>query len=278
MIRNEFEFQIAKHKLIGYFYKPVQPKAVIVLVHGMGEYANRYERVVIPLLLKESIAVVSYDQFGHGHSDGKKGHHPGYHYIMDALEKVNHKATNLFPSLPAFLYGHSMGGNVVINYLLRRQPDLQGSIVTSPFLRLAFSPPAWKITLGKFIQQIFPSLTMPNELDVMALSKKTDEIEAYQNDPLIHDRVSPAFSLEFMKTGEWAIANAKSLNTSMLLLHGEKDRITSCSASKEFAEKSNGKVTFYPVENGFHELHHDLENEIILPMICEWIQKTITRT
>lgn len=273
MIRNEFRFQIAKQQLAGYFYKPSQPKAVVVLVHGMGEYANRYERVVIPALLKESIAVVSYDQFGHGHSDGKKGHHPGYPYIMDALGKIIHKAIDLFPSQPVYLYGHSMGGNVVINYLLRKQPDLKGSIVTSPFLRLAFKPPAWKITMGKFIQQIFPSLTMPNELDVTALSKNPDEIEAYQNDTLIHDRVSPAFSLEFMKTGEWAIANASNLGIPMLLLHGEKDRITSSLASQEFAEKSNGEVSFKAIENGFHELHHDLESEMILKMICEWIQK-----
>jgi len=272
MTRKDFEFQIAKHKLQGYYYTPKQIHSVVVLVHGMGEYANRYERVVIPTLLKKSIAVVSYDQFGHGHSDGKKGHHPGYQYIMSALEEVVHKAKSLFPSHPVFLYGHSMGGNVVVNFLLRKQPDIKGSIVTSPFLRLSFEPPAWKLTMANLIQKVYASLTLPNDLDVTAISKNPEEIEAYQNDPLIHDRISAAFSLEFIKTGEWAIAHASSLQTPMLLLHGTDDRITSYLASKEFAEKSNGKVIFHPIDKGYHELHHDHGNEIILNMICEWIE------
>ncbi len=277
MIRNDFEFQIAGLALKGQYYEPKNIQAVVILIHGMGEYARRYERTVVPALLQASIAVISYDQFGHGHSQGKKGHHPGYEYLLDSIDHMISKAVFLFPSKPIFLYGHSMGGNVVINFTLRRKHHLKGAIVTSPFLRLAFNPPGWKMFFGKLIGRIYPSLTMPNELDLQHLSKDQHEIDTYKNDPLIHDRVSTGYSLEFMKKGEWAINHASSLKTPMLLIHGVKDQITSHKASKEFAAHSNGMATFFPVENGFHELHHDLEKTIVLDQICQWIKEQMKK-
>ena len=277
MTRNNFEFQIAELTLRGQYYKPEDTQAVVVLVHGMGEYSRRYERTVVPALLKSSTAVISYDQFGHGHSQGKKGHHPGYTYLLDSISHMIEKSEKLFPSIPVFLYGHSMGGNVVINFTLRRKHNLKGAIVTSPFLKLAFDPPGWKMFFGKIIDKVYPSITMPNELDLKFLSKDQQEIEAYKNDPQVHDKVSTRYSLELMKTGEWAIQHASSLTIPMLLMHGTKDQITSHLASKEFAEKSNGQVKFVPIENGYHELHHDIEKDIVLDQICNWIQKQITK-
>jgi len=277
MTRNNFEFQIAGLTLRGQYYKPEETQAVVILVHGMGEYSRRYERTVVPTLLKSSIAVISYDQFGHGHSQGKKGHHPGYNYLLDSISHMIEKAESLFPSKPVFLYGHSMGGNVVINFTLRRKHHLKGTIATSPFLKLAFDPPGWKMLFGKIIDRIYPAITMPNELDLNFLSKDQQEIEAYKNDPQIHDKISTRYSLELMKTGEWAIQHASSLTTPMLLMHGTEDQITSHLASKEFAQNSNGQVKFVPIENGYHELHHDIEKNIVLDQICDWIQKQIPK-
>lgn len=277
MTRNNFEFHVAHLTLKGQYYEPTDTQAVVVLVHGMGEYSRRYERTVVPSLLKSSIAVISYDQFGHGRSQGKKGYHPGYDYLLDSIEYLITKAAVLFPSKPVFLYGHSMGGNVAINFTLRRKHHLKGVIATSPFLRLAFNPPRWKIFFGKLIDKIYPSVTMPNELDLQFLSNDQQEIEAYKIDPLIHDRVSTRYSLEIMKAGEWAIQHASSLRTSMLLMHGTKDRITSYLASKEFADRAKGMVTFVPVENGYHELHHDTEKDMVLARISDWIKEQLTK-
>jgi alpha-beta hydrolase superfamily lysophospholipase len=151
-------------------------------------------------------------------------------------------------------------------------------IATSPFLRLAFDPPAWKMSLGSIIDLLIPSLTLSNDLDVTALSRDKKEIEAYQNDPLVHDRVSTRYSLEFMKTGEWAIEHAQELKIPMLLLHGTRDRITSHLASEEFAQKAQGKVEMVLFEGGYHELHHDLDKEKVLETIVHWIDQEIQNT
>ncbi len=278
MTRKPFEFTTCGLKLSGQSYETKNAKGVVLLVHGMGEYARRYERSVIPVLLDNSIAIMAYDQFGHGDTEGKKGHHPGYGCILDALEELLKKAKQMYPDLPVFLYGHSMGGNVVINYALKRPQGLSGLIATSPFLNLAFSPPAWKMAFGRIIDKIYPSLTMPNELDLQALSKDQDEINTYASDPKIHDKVSTRFSLEFIEKGEWALENAASLKLPMLLLHGTKDRITSHQASEEFAKRAAKHVELHLIENGFHELHHDVERQILFDTICDWLQKQITIT
>lgn len=275
MLSKGFEFQIANHTLQGQSYEVSHAKGVVVIVHGMGEYSKRYERTVIPTLIKDDYAVFSYDQFGHGASDGKKGDNPGFEYLLDALEKVLEKAQGTYPTLPVFLYGHSMGGNVVINYTLRREHHLKGAIATSPFLQLAFDPPKWKLSIGNILDRIFPSLTMPNDLELDALSKDQEEIEAYEKDPMVHDKVSTIYSLRLMETGTWAVEHASSLDIPMLIIHGTSDRITSHKASKSFAANSNGMAVFVPVEGGYHELHHDLEKNRLFEKIREWLNEQI---
>lgn len=275
MTQKEFEFQIAGLKLKAQYYVPEKAKAVIILVHGLGEYSKRYERNVVPFLIKNSLAVFSYDLFGHGLSQGKRGHHPGYSYIMDSVDQMISRARSLFKGMPVFLYGHSMGGNVVINYCLRRSNLPNALIVTSPFLGLAFKPPQWKIFIGKLLGKLLPSVTMPNELDLNALSRDPLEVNRYKNDPLVHDRVSTSYSLRFMETGEWALEHAHQLERPLLLMHGTADRITSHKSSGEFARRSESMSELVLVEGAYHELHHDLDKEKVLGIIGNWIDDKI---
>lgn len=275
MTLNEFDFQVAGIKLHGQYYSPKLIKAVVVLIHGLGEHSKRYERTVIPFLWEKSVAVISYDQFGHGNSEGKRGNHPGYSSLLDAVDHVISKASSLFPEQPIFLYGHSMGGNIAINYGLQRPGVVKGLIVTSPFLRLAFEPPQWKMAFAGVLDKIMPSITMPSEIDVNAISRDKNEIEAYELDSLVHDRVSTGYSLEIMKQGEWAIEHAGELKVPMLLLHGTKDRLTSYKASVDFADRAQEHVEIVLYEGAYHELHHDLDKEKMFEKMRSWIEYQI---
>ena len=278
MIREEFTFNLYDTKFYGKYFQPKNVKAVIVLVHGMGEHSKRYERFVIPFFNQNSIGVITFDQFGHGLTEGIRGHNPGFEAVLDCVDVMIDKAFEVFGKKPILLYGHSMGGNVVINYALKRNNNLKGIIVTSPFLRLAFTPPAWKIFLGKVLQKIMPSITMGNEVDVEALSRDKNEVELYKSDPLVHDKVSPNYSIVFMETGEWAIENADKMNIPMLLMHGTGDKLTSWKASEEFRDKGGKNVELYLFKDAYHELHNELvKNEVIEKMI-DWTNKILLNT
>ena len=134
MERKEFEFKISDRRLQAYSYDCPEPKAVVILIHGMGEYARRYERSVIPALHQASIRVLCFDQFGHGRSSGKRGAHPGFEILLDCVNHVITLESSRNSDLPVILYGHSMGGNVAANYALRRPGKIDGLILTSPFL------------------------------------------------------------------------------------------------------------------------------------------------
>ena len=263
MNRIPFQFHVAGLALNGQLYPAPESKAAVIIVHGMGEHSGRYERTVVPRLIENSIGVIAYDQFGHGINAGKKGHNPGYESVLDCVDQAIEKAELEFPGKPIFLYGHSMGGNVVVNYALRRPGRISGVIATSPFLRLAFEPPAWKVSLGKVLGGIWPSLTMANEIDPAPLSRIEEEVEAYCR----------AYSIEFMSRGEWALEHAGGLKVPMLLLHGTADRLTDWKASQEFAGKAGSIVEFLRVEGGFHELHHDLEKDMMLEKVVGWIRE-----
>ena len=277
MNRTGFQVSVAGQKLHGWVYPVQNPVASVIVVHGMGEYGRRYERSVIPRLLDNAIGVISYDQFGHGQNSGKKGHHPGYEYLLDSIDLMIELAEQHFSESPKFLYGHSMGGNVALNYALSRPGKLSGLVVTSPFLRLAFEPPAWKMAAGKLLYRIWPSVTMSNEVDPESLSRIEEEVEAYRRDLLVHDRVSPAYSIEIMKKGEWAIRNAGNLKVPLLLIHGSADQLTDFKASRDFAENAGEQAEFVLIDGGFHELHHDLDRNAVLEKAVNWIDEKSQR-
>lgn len=275
MQHQEFFFQHSEKQLFGQYWVPNDCKAMILLVHGMGEHSSRYYDNVIPELLAKHIGVITYDNFGHGKSEGKRGHCPSYDALLEVLDTVYLKAKEITRGLPTFLYGHSMGGNLVINYVLRKKPEINGVVLTSPFLRLAFQPPAWKMIMGKFLQKIAPSITLPSGLDADAISRIPEEVEKYQNDPLVHDMISPNFSFPIIDAGNWAIENASSTENPILLLHGTDDQIIDYMGSKDFAKKTK-LAELVLIDGGYHELHKDLEKDKVLRTIVKWIQSNLS--
>jgi alpha-beta hydrolase superfamily lysophospholipase len=269
-MENTFKFKLYKTELFGQYWQPKQVKAVIVLVHGMGEHSSRYSNSVVPQLTNNGFAVVAFDLFGHGRTKGKRGHCPNYESLLEAIDAVLKKAEFMYPEKPMYLYGHSLGGNLVINYVLRRNHKLKGIIATSPFLRLAFNPPHWKVFLGKLLLKIAPSLTMPSELEVEAISRDENEVKKYLDDSLIHDKVSPMYVFPTIQAGEWAIINAHKLQIPILILHGTADRLTDYKASEDFC-KNTQKAQLKLFENGYHELHHDLCKEEMMQTVLNWL-------
>ncbi|WP_394749198.1 alpha/beta hydrolase [Spongiimicrobium salis] len=272
---QKFDLKLYGTSLYGWYTQPNTLKGVVVLVHGMGEHSGRYLNSVIPKLLESGMAVVAYDNIGHGKSGGKRGHCPNYKALMDILEAVLLKARTLFSEKPLFLYGHSMGGNLVLNYALRHDFEIDGLVVSSPYLRLAFVPPKWKMVLGKIMLHIFPSLTLPSGLDARGISRIAEEVKAYKADELIHDKVSPMFSFPIMDAGEWVIQNANRLKVKTLLLHGTADPIIDHKATISFHEMANhSSLKLY--EGGYHELHHDRCKDEVLAHIQDWFQEQLT--
>lgn len=274
MRKEKFTFKAYHTQITGQYVVPETIKGVVVLVHGFGEHSGRYSKSVVPMLTELKLAVVQYDNIGHGKSGGKRGHCPSYEALLNILDEIVVKAKARYSDLPLFLYGHSMGGNLVLNYVLRRDINLNGVVATSPYLRLAFQPPQWKMVLGKLMLNLYPSLTLPSGLDPNGISRIPEEVTRYESDNLVHDKISPMYSFPIMDAGEWAIASAGKLNIDTLLLHGKADSIIDFHGTQEFHQ--NATTTALKLFNGgFHELHHDLCSIDMLDTIRQWFRSRL---
>ena len=248
------------------------PKAAVGLVHGIGEHSGRYAQVA-EALCAAGYALCAYDLRGHGHSGGPRGHAPTYDAMLDDIDLLLSEAGRRYPGRPQFLYGHSLGGNLVINYALRRRSALKGVVATSPALRTATPQPALKLWLGQIAYQIAPGLTMPTGLVLDGLSHDRAVIEKYRADPLVHGLVSARFGLDFLNAGEWALEHAAEFPLPLLLVHGTADALTSAQASCDFAAKAGPGCTLKLWEGFYHETHNEPEKAEVLAYTIAWLDQ-----
>jgi alpha-beta hydrolase superfamily lysophospholipase len=168
-----------------------------------------------------------------------------------------------------------MGGTLVLNYVLRNHPQLAGVIVTSPLLRTAFEPPAWKVVLGRIMYHLWPNLSLANELDCQGISRDPEIVRAYKNDLLVHDRLTPRLGIDILQSGLWALEHANEFTLPLLLMHGDADSIVSAKASGEFAAKASNCCTLKIWHGLYHELHNEPEKDEVLSYVLGWLDKKI---
>lgn len=266
------EFELISNdglELYGKAWVPADTRAVVCLVHGLGEHIGRYQHVAHHFN-SQGLAIYGCDQRGHGRSPGKRGH-ARQEQLWNDVETLMKKARSDHLDLPMFLYGHSWGGNIAANFVLRRDTrELQAVVLTSPWLALSFQPPVWQVKLARMMAGIAPSFTQSNQLNPDHLSRDLKIGKAYRNDPLVHDKISAGLFLDTFNSGQYALEHARELRIPMLLMHGTDDEITSPEASEAFA-KASELVTLKLWPQYRHETHNELGKEEVLAYLTDWI-------
>lgn len=248
----------------------VQPRAVACLVHGLGEHSSRYAHVA-EALSKEGVILFAADLRGHGKSGGARGHINSVEDFMQDIDTLFEQAHARYTGLPLFLYGHSLGGILVLHYALLRKPNIKGVIATSSGLHTALENQPAKVFLAKTLGSLFPTTALASGLDTAGLSRDMKVKEAYDNDPLKHDRVTLGFGKIMIGVGAWTLEHAKEFPLPLLLLHGKKDPIAFVSSSTEFAEPLKEKCTLVLWEDGMHELHNEPEKAEVFKTMALWM-------
>jgi alpha-beta hydrolase superfamily lysophospholipase len=253
-------------------WAPAQACAVAIQCHGLGEHSGRYGHVAAHFS-NIGVALIGYDHTGHGKSGGNRGHVPTYAQLMEELDLVFALAQKSFPGLPLFLYGHSWGGNIALNYLLRQQPPVKAAIITSPWLLLPQKPPALQVFFGKLIKSIIPGLAQNTGLAANLISRDPLEVEKYQKDPLVHGKISAANFFNTSDAAAYALEHAAELKVPTLLMHGSKDGLTDAEGSRQFAAKNTSSVTLKIWEGYYHETHNDIGKEAVLEEMSNFFLK-----
>ena len=261
-------------------YQSWQPEggaqAVLAIVHGLGEHGGRYMNIVNQLVPK-GYAIYALDHRGHGRSPGPRAFVNSWSEYIEDVGKFCQLVAQQQPGVPFFLMGHSMGGNITLNYILHHptshHPDgVKAVIASAPAVGKLDVPPVLA-TISRLLSNIWPSLSVATGLDATAVSRDTAVVQAYQNDPLVHGKGTPRFATEITASAEWAMAHAAEFKPPLLLLHGEADRLVNVQASQDFFARvphNDKKLIIY--EGGYHESHNDIEHERVVRDIEEWLE------
>lgn len=253
--------------------KPI--KAIVCLAHGSGEHSSRYLNVAKEMT-GNGFSVIAFDHYGHGRSEGKRGHFLSLEAALTDTASIIEEAGSKFPGVPIFLYGHSMGGNIALNCALRLQPPIKGLIATSPWLELAFKPPGFKMWLGKKLVKLLPEMHQSTGLKAEDLYRPGNQNAITMvGDPLSHTKITLKAFIEIEEGGQWALQHASQLNVPFLLMHGNADRITSYAASNKLAGQLGERCHFITLEGGYHELHHDIEGQKTIEQIILWMNRQL---
>jgi len=258
--------------LCGYRCVPADPAAVVLVVHGFGEYALRHTKTMQRWAGRRS-ASYAYDHRGHGNSPGKRAIVTRFDDLVDDALTMRTRVAAEHPGAPLFLFGVSMGGVIATRSAQRRSEELRGLVLLAPAFAAAEDIPPLVQKILRGVRKIAPNLAL-KPLTFSALSRDQSVGEAYKSDPLTyHGGVPLCSGVEIITAGDAAIAEAAAYVVPTLILQGDADTIAFPIGATRFAAaaSSNRDLTLTSVPGGYHELFNDPGGETLADSTAEWI-------
>jgi alpha-beta hydrolase superfamily lysophospholipase len=245
-------------------------RGVVLLVHGLGEHAGRYDHVA-RRLNEWGFAVRGYDQYGHGESGGVRGGLTSDNRLLDDLSDVlDSTRASMEKTTPLILFGHSLGGLVAARLVSLGLRPVQGLVLSSPALDLGLS--AFQKLLLAALPRIAPDLRVGNGLDPRLISHDPAQVQAYRDDKLIHDRISGRLARFMAEAGVATLAHAPRWTVPTLLLYAGADGLVNPQGSRAFAVAAPAQVVSAQCfEDLYHEIFNEIDPEPVFASLKAWL-------
>jgi len=247
----------------------VEPRASVLLVHGLGEHAGRYDTLA-HRLNAWGFAVRSYDQYGHGESGGVRGALSQHTRLIDDLCDLADSMRRRHPGAPLVVLGHSMGGLVAAGFVARGLFPVDGLVLSSPALATRLTP-VQKLLMA-VVPRLAPNFTVANGLEPEYLSHDPRVVQAYRTDPLVHDRISGRLARFFQDEAPPVLAQAPHWNVPTLLMYAGDDRLVDPAGSRQFAQVAPlDVVSSRCFDRMYHEIFNEPGNEAVYLTLRQWL-------
>jgi len=248
------------------------PRAVVVLVHGVGEHCGRYMNVVGPLV-EAGYAVYAFDQRGHGASAGRRVHVDRWTEYRDDLATFLGIVSAKEPSRPVIIYGHSMGSLVVLDYLLQKPTGLTGAIISGAALQPAGVGSPAMIAMARVLTHVTPTLAINLGIAAESLTRDPVALAAYDADPLVTGKATVRWGTESLDTVERIKGGMAGIDLPLLVVHGEDDPLNLLAGARALYEAVPGADKTIRVYPGvLHEPHNDVGHEQLAADITAWLE------
>jgi acylglycerol lipase len=260
--------------MLAYRAWPIRGAAIaFAVVHGLGEHAGRYDRFAEGMA-KHAMSTYALDLRGHGKSPGQRGHVDSWSQWTGDVSAFVRQVEGISDAAEVVPVGHSFGGATLLSTVLAGElPTTKRFVVTSPALKLKLAVAGWKLTLGPIAAKIVPRLTLANEIDPKTVSRIPEVVEAYRNDPLVHNKISTRLGAEWQNATRTILADAGHIKIPFLILAGTADALIDPAGSQELHEQARSMSELHMLEGRYHEPFNDLGSEEVFQLIDDWLKK-----
>jgi len=249
-----------------------EPRAVLLIVHGLAEHCGRYGNVVDHFVLL-GYAVYGIDHLGHGKSDGTRVYVKRFDDYTNTLKAYFDKVRGSQPGKPIFLVGHSMGGLIGVTYLLDHQAELAGAVLSGPAVKIPKYVTPFILLMGKMLSALTPKYRLL-PLDANGVSRDPGVVQAYVSDPLVHrGKMTARLAAEMLKTMQTITAQAARITLPILIVQGSADRLVNPSGARMLYDAVSSVDKEIKIYDGFyHEVFNEPEHDRVLHDVGTWLQ------
>lgn len=248
---------------------------ILIVVHGIGEHSGRYTELIEHLVSAGNI-VYTYDQRGHGRSPGRRGHIDSWEDFRGDLRTFVERIEMASSGDSIFLMGHSMGALIVADYITEYPEGIKGVIVSGIPLVPGNVATRFQISVARFLSKVWPTFPMKPNLKPEDLSRDPEVVRAYREDPKVHGILTARAAVEVLETIRRVTERAPQIRVPLLILHGEKDRISLLEGGNwlyDNVESKSRALLIYP--ESYHEPHNDLDRGKVYQDIQDWIEYSV---
>lgn len=248
------------------------PKAILLVVHGLAEHSGRYMNVVNHFV-PSGYAVYGLDHIGHGKSDGERVYVERFQDYIITLNAYVDMIRNWQPEKPLFMVGHSMGGLIGTAYLLESQHEFEGAVLSGPGVKVPDNISQTVIVLGKILSMILPKAGIL-QLDSKGVSRDPAVVDAYVNDPLVYTgKITARLGAEMLKTMQKVTDNAAQIKLPLTIVQGGDDILIDPDGAQLLYDSVSSEDKSIKVYEGFyHEVFNEPEHEQVLSDVKKWIE------
>ena len=276
---KEFKLESTALSILGYHWDVDRPLCSICLIHGIGEHAGRYGRMAA-MFNAAGISVFAMDLRGHGCSSGKRGHCSPRIDVLSDIDSLLSYADSKLLGKPRILFGHSMGGNIALDYRYRGKlsEELFAYVISSPWINLSRKLPRLMYLATKAVSLVKPDFLVSSGINPAYLGNP--EMIRAEKRSLLHRRISIGTVADCVGIGRKIESGALSqkacgLQKPMLLMHGSDDKICDVNSTRRFAAMEGPSCTYIEWEGYLHELHNgnnEKDGTEVIGAVIEWIR------
>lgn len=247
-----------------------QPPPGVLLMHGLGEHCGRYAHLA-RFFNALGFAVRTYDHRGHGKSSGGAGDVPDDEAILRDAQTIIQDFSRQLAG-PPILLGHSMGGLFAARFAAANLAPLKALILSSPALAIRMS--GFERQLAKVALALFPGTGLPNGLKTRYLSHDAEVIQAYQNDALVHPKISARLLRSIQAAMAFTHQHVRDIAVPVLLLVAEDDHLVDPDGSRRFEKGvAPALMTAHYYAGFYHEIFNELDATPVFDDLRTWLEE-----